>query len=102
MRESILQHFEICTREIELATDLIIGMMRSRQVSSTALASYIKGEANTTSKIRRIERFYSDDYIDSGVLLDAIHKMFGKHKFKLSLDRTNWKFGESDIMKWLE
>lgn len=97
MRNSILQNFEISTPEIELATDLIMGIYDSRQVGSTSLSAYISGDASIASKQRRIERFYSKAYIDSEYLLGAIKKMFGAKKFVLSFDRTNWEFGKSSI-----
>jgi hypothetical protein len=97
MKNKILQQFEISTPEIELAVDLIIGLTQGRQTSSTALAGYLPGSIDLSSKIRKIERFYSKAYVDSNSLLNAIQKMFGEGKFKLVLDRTNWEFGNSDI-----
>lgn len=97
MKNSILQNFEICTPEVELATDLIMGIYDSRQVGSTGLAAYVSGTASIASKQRRIERFYSKSYIDPDYLTGALKKMFGVKKFALSLDRTNWKFGKSSI-----
>jgi IS4 transposase len=97
MKERIQQFFEISTPEIELAVDLITGIYASRGVSSTSLAKYVRGGAETASKQRRIERFYSEGYVDPESLIDAIREMFVEKKFKLSLDRTNWKFGKNDL-----
>jgi hypothetical protein len=97
MRNMILQTFAISTPEIELATDLIIGLHESRRVSSSFLAHYVSGTSNLSSKQRRIERFYSKNYVAPEYLLGAIRKMFGAKKFVLSLDRTNWEFGKSSV-----
>jgi hypothetical protein len=93
----IQQYFEISTPEIALAVDLINGIYESRQVSSNALSAYVSGAASMSSKARRIERFYSKHYVDKNFLVNAIKSMFGFGKFTLSLDRTNWQFGKSDI-----
>jgi hypothetical protein len=97
MKTSILQNFEICTPEITLAVDLIMGIYESRQVGSTSLSAYVSGNSSTSSKQRRIERFYSNNYVAPEYLLGAIKKMFGAKKFILSFDRTNWKFGKSSV-----
>lgn len=97
MKEIIQQSFETCTPKIELVVDLIIGIYKSREVSSTSLARHVCGGAETASKLRRVERFYSEGYIDTEALINAIRKMFGEKKFKLSLDRTNWEFGKKDL-----
>jgi len=97
MREKLLQYFEISSPEIQLAVELIIGISRSKQVGATALSPYVSGDAKVSSKERKIERFYSEDYVKKSFLLGAIRNMFGDEKFVLSLDRTNWEFGESDI-----
>ncbi|MFI4984018.1 MAG: hypothetical protein ACHP6I_02330, partial [Rickettsiales bacterium] len=58
MRENILQHFEIATPETSLAAELILGICRSKHVSSNALSTYVSGDAKASSKERRIERFF--------------------------------------------
>lgn len=97
MKERIQQSFEIRTPKVELAVDLIIGIYRSREVSSTSLARHVCTEAETASKLRRIERFYQQEYIDSESLINAIRRMYGEKKFRLSLDRTNWEFGKKEL-----
>ncbi|MCE2992362.1 MAG: transposase [Candidatus Jidaibacter sp.] len=97
MKEYIQQFFEICTPEIKLATDLIMGLCEGRKVSGTALAYYVSGDASIKSKQRRIERFYNKRRIEPSYLLEAIKNIFGKEKFTLSFDRTNWKYGAKSI-----
>lgn len=97
MDDIVLQYFPIGTPAIALAADLIQGIYKSRKVSSSALAMYVSGDASVSSKQRRIERMYQHHYIDTTSLLDAISKMFGKERFVLSLDRTNWKYGQKSI-----
>jgi len=97
MHDIILQYFERKSPEIDLAIDLIIGICLSKQTGSRGLASYVRGDASLDSKERRIERFRERNSVDKDTLLDATKKMLGMKKFVLSLDRTNWKFGKTDI-----
>jgi hypothetical protein len=85
----IHQYFEISTPEITLAVDLINGIYGSRQVSSKALSAYVSGDAKANSKERRIERFYSEGYVEKNFLLGAIKRMYGFGKFTLSLDNVD-------------
>ncbi|MDF3047562.1 MAG: transposase, family [Candidatus Midichloriaceae bacterium] len=97
MKEYIQQFFEICTPEIKLATDLIMGLCEGRKVSGAALAYYVSSNASIKSKQRRIERFYHKGHIEPSYLLAAIKNIFGKEKFTLAFDRTNWKYGTKSI-----
>ena len=97
MDHIITQYFETCTPSIILAVDLITGIYRSKKVSSSVLAMHVSGAASVSSKQRRIERMYRNNYVEKSFLLDAIQKMFGNGSFILSLDRTNWKFGKKSI-----
>ena len=97
MKERIQQFFEIRTPKIELVADLIIGIYKSREVSSTSIARHVCGDAETASKLRRIERFYKEGYVDSESLINAIRRMYGEKRFRLSLDRTNWELGKKEL-----
>ncbi len=97
MKKRIQQYFEVSTEETALAVELIAGICASRQISATALSTYVSGDIKEASKARKVERFYSKDYVDNSCFLGAIRNIFGQEKFVLSLDRTSWKFGKNYI-----
>ena len=96
MKDTILEFFGIYTSQINTATDLIIGLIKQRHVSSSLLAEYQEGNCKVESKRRKIERFFQH-IMDPEALLAVCVKLLGKRKFILSIDRTNWKSGSTDI-----
>lgn len=55
---------------------------------------YLTNESNH----RRIQRFFAEFIIDRYMLARLIFSLLpGKPPYRLSLDRTNWKFGKTDI-----
>lgn len=97
MREMIQQNFTKSTPEIQFLTDLIYGIYSERRVSSTALSTYVSGGSKLASKQRRIERMYSAGLQDLQEVKDALRNAFGAKKVRISLDRTNWKYGKEHI-----
>ena len=77
---------------------LITSLLKVRSVNFNRLSEGIFTGASLDSNLRRIQRFFAKFRFEqeafSGLLLAM---MPIKGKFKLSLDRTNWKFGKRNI-----
>lgn len=69
----------------------------SRKVSSSCCAIQLSGDANIQSKIRKVERFYSRHYLGIETALDFLLHFKTSKKCLLIMDRTNWKYGGTDI-----
>ncbi|MCX6258197.1 MAG: IS4 family transposase [Bacteroidia bacterium] len=76
----------------------LIAIVKCQTVSFSRLATIFNGRVQPGSNLRRIQRFFAQ--------FDFNERMFGKLIFallpieppyRLSLDRTNWKFGKTDI-----
>ena len=74
----------------------IIGLMLSRTVHSSEVATHMPTGCKIKSDIRRIERFYKSYELDYELVALLIAFCLPKGKLKLSIDRTEWKFGQ----KW--
>ena len=97
MSQTILESITNINRHGILARDLVSGLVRTKDVSSTAMARCISGEADHSSRVRRVERFFSDNYICNSSLVSVLQTTFGNREIDISIDRTNWEFGESKV-----
>ena len=73
-----------------------IGLIQSRSVHSSNIASYMATDAKIDSDIRKIERFYADFKLDDEFISFVLVFCLPKGKVNISMDRTDWKFGN----KW--
>ena len=77
-------------------SNYMMGLIQSRSVHSTEVASHMPTKAKIKSDVRRIERFYKSYALDYELVAILIAFCLPKGKLKLSIDRTEWKFGD----KW--
>ena len=76
----------------------ICSMCKLQTVSYVKLAQDLSGEAKVESNMRRIQRFFAEFVVDENLIAKIIFSMLPtKEKHRLSLDRTNWKFGSTNI-----
>jgi len=96
MNAIILKQLNEENKKSNLLSEIVGGMILSRNVSSTKCANYISGKAQRSSKIKRVERFYAHGYLDQDTsakfMIDCI-----KGNYVAIMDRTNWKRGNNDI-----
>ena len=83
--------------------DCFIGMLLSllhlKQVNLTQLALAFPSDVKLSSRYRRLQRFFqkvSFDYDAIALLLMKNFGFYGKNYY-LTLDRTNWKWGKSNL-----
>lgn len=67
-------------------------------VNFQRLAQGFGGEATPDSSLRRIQRFFSGFNLDGDIVARILFSLLpSQPPYRLSLDRTNWKFGKTDI-----
>ncbi len=76
---------------------LIIGIIKLRTTNLTQLALLINANAKTESNYRRLRRFFAQFNIDQLHLGVLILALLPQERFILTLDRTNWQLGKSNI-----
>jgi len=78
---------------------IILGIIALCNVNLTHLARFFDGNAKHDSKYKRIQRFFAQVQIDSDALAHWVIALFFKpdDKLRLSMDRTNWKFGVCNL-----
>jgi hypothetical protein len=75
----------------------LISLVVCQTVNSTQLAKQLNSKAEPKSNEQRIRNFFCDYEIDYQAIAMVMFSLLKPKKLKLSIDRTNWKFGKSDI-----
>ena len=76
----------------------ICALCKVQNVGYQKLANAFATPAKSGSSLRRIQRFVTEYALDTDIIARLIFKMLPHQPpFKLILDRTNWKFGQTNI-----
>ena len=76
----------------------ICALCKVQTVCFEKLATAFETEAKSGSSLRRIQRFMASYALDTDLLARLIFKMLPHQPpYRLAMDRTNWKFGETNI-----
>lgn len=78
---------------------MLIALITTRTVNWSKLACAIASDAEQKSRYRRIQRFFANFTINFDMIASFIFKLFfiPGGKWYLTMDRTNWMWGKSDI-----
>lgn len=93
-------HFQgkVNLSRLKLISMFIISLCKVQTVGFEKLANAFDSEALSSSSLRRIQRFIAHYILDSDLVARLIFGLLPKKEnLKLSIDRTNWKFGKTDI-----
>jgi len=94
------EHFKskINLARVKFISMFIMALCKVQTVTFHKLASAIDSPCMVESSLRRIQRFIADFSLDSDLIAKLIFALIPINgKVQLAIDRTNWKFGESDI-----
>jgi len=77
---------------------LLIALCKGQTVSFEKLANAFEIIVDSSSSLRRIQRFFAHYSLDSDIIARLIFALLPRQeKLILSIDRTNWKFGQTDV-----
>lgn len=77
---------------------LVCSLCKVQTVTFDKLANAFDARARSGSPLRRIQRFIADHALDGDMIARPVFALLPKRdKVKLTIDRTNWKFGGTDI-----
>lgn len=83
---------------VKFLVSFIYAICKLQTVNFQRLAQGFGGDASSDSSLRRIQRFFSGFQLDGDLTARIIFSLLpAKPPYRLSLDRTNWKFGRTDI-----
>lgn len=94
------EHFKskINLARVKFIAMFIMALCKVQTVTFHKLASAIDSPCDSDSSLRRIQRFIANFSLDSDLIAKLIFALLPiQGKVQLTMDRTNWKFGDSDI-----
>jgi len=78
--------------------DKFCSLCKLQTVCYVKLAQDLSPNAKFESNLRRIQRFFAEFIVDSDLIAKIVFSMLPTEPpYRLSLDRTNWKFGKTNI-----
>ena len=76
----------------------VFALCKVQTVGFEKLANAFDNVALASSSLRRIQRFIAKYALDSDLIAKLIFGLLPhKENLKLSIDRTNWKFGQTNM-----
>lgn len=98
LRGMLRPHFALSKTRLETLAILIVGLVNSRTVNLSHLASQFPGAALHASNYRRLQRFFQYVRFDGEAVAPLVMRMLVPGRSAvLALDRTHWKLGGKDV-----
>ncbi len=89
------QHFKWNKARVTCLAQMVRAIIAVKTVNLMQLALCFATKAQTPSSYRRMQRFFKDFDFDPSIIINIILAVFPLQKrFKVIMDRTNWKFGK--------
>lgn len=96
---SLKAHLDWGKPRLECFVGMLLGLLRLKQVNLTQLAVGFSSDTDIKSRYRRLQRFFAGVYFDYDAIAHLQMQLFdfNRQKYHLTLDRTNWQWGKTDI-----
>lgn len=89
---------KINVARIKLISMLILSLCKVQTINFSKLSSGFDSNADSLSSMRRLQRFLSGYALNFDLISQFIMRLLPhKGPYTLSMDRTNWKFGQLNI-----
>lgn len=96
LKEHFNGHFN--KARIKLISMFILSLVKVQTVNFNRLAVSFDSRSKSDSSLRRIQRFFASFTIDIDLISKMLYTLIPKEaKHGLTMDRTNWKIGESNV-----
>lgn len=96
--EKLRPHVGLSKSRLETLCLIVVGMISSRTVNLTHLASERPREALIASTYRRLQRFFQHVRLAPDWSAPLVIRLLGlRGRWQLALDRTQWKVGTKDV-----
>lgn len=100
LTDILVSHFEkdMNLARIKFLGQIIVALCKVQSVCFEKLALGFETEAKSGSNLRRIQRFMAEYVLDIDLIARVIFKLLPHQPpYILTMDRTNWKFGQANI-----
>lgn len=99
LRTALAEHLNWHGARLGFLAQFLLALLKVRSVNLAELAKGFSGSAKVDSHYKRLQRFFRSfeiDYHDLARLLVRLVPV-GDGPWRLTLDRTNWQFGKTDL-----
>jgi hypothetical protein len=104
LRDSLNGCFQWNKARMTLFAKMLVALIVTRTVNLNKIACAISSDAEQASRYRRLQRFFAKFTIDFDMIAGFIFQLFfistdtlRQTQWYLTIDRTNWRWGKSDI-----
>lgn len=95
LRDTLRPYLKWHGARLSFVAVFLIALLRVRTVNLSELATAFSGKAQTDSHYKRLQRFFRDFEMDYAAIAHAVIALMAiPEPWILSLDRTEWRFGE--------
>lgn len=92
------EHLQWHKARVKFFVLLITALCKMQTVCFERLAEGMDSNAQISSCLRRIQRFFAEFTVDNNKIASVLFSLLPcKTKLVISIDRTNWQFGKTDI-----
>jgi hypothetical protein len=99
LRKILREHTGWGKSRLDCFIGLLLGLLRLKHINLTQLAVAFESPASVKSRYRRLQRFFREVVFDYDAFAGLIMQLFDFYgqSYYLTLDRTNWQWGEKSL-----
>ena len=98
LQSNLSIHFPWQQARINFLVHMIVAMSKLHTVCFERLAEGFESNALVCSRLRRIQRFFATFLVDNDLIAKFLFALLPQQTgLRISIDRTNWQFGKTDI-----
>ncbi|WP_296841779.1 IS4 family transposase [Thiofilum sp.] len=99
LRDSLKAHLSWGKPRLDCFVGMLQLLLSARQMNLALLAVHIDSDTDIGSRYRRMQRFFSQVFFNYNDIAHFLMGMFAfsGQQYYLTLDRTNWKWGKSNL-----
>jgi hypothetical protein len=95
LRNALRPHLSWHGARLSFLAAFLIALLRVKTINFAELATAFSGKAHTDSHYKRLQRFFRQYEMDYGEIAQTVVALMAiPQPWVLSIDRTEWKFGE--------
>lgn len=95
LRNTLRPHLAWHGARLSFVAAFLMALLRVKTVNFTELATAFSGKAQTDSHYKRVQRFFRHYEVDYAKIAQAVVALMAiPEPWTLSIDRTEWQFGE--------
>lgn len=99
LKAVLAEHLPWHGARLSFLAQFLLALLRVRSVSLAELATGFGGQAKVASHYQRLQRFFRSFEVGGDDLARLLVRLVpvGDGPWRLTMDRTNWQFGKTDI-----